>query len=60
MERGAASHLALYLDLARMLLDDAVAHSQSQSGAPALTLADRRFSGEEGIIDALHVFERDA
>ena len=35
MECGAASHLALYLDLARMLLDDAVAHCQSQSGAAA-------------------------
>ncbi len=60
MEGGSVPNLAFYLDLAGMFLDDAVAHCQSQSGAPALALADRRLGGEERVVDALHVFERDA
>ncbi len=60
MERGTVAHLALYLNLTRMLLDNAVAHRQPQSRASALPLADRRLGREEGIVDALHVFKCDA
>ena len=60
MESGAASHLALYLDLARMLLDNPITHSEAQSCAPALSLAHRRFGGKEGVVNTLHVFERDS
>src|SRR6202012_5716075 len=60
VERGAVAHLALYLDLARVLLDNAVAHRQPQTRASALALIDRRLGGEEGVVDSLHVFERNA
>src|ERR1700677_4202807 len=60
MERGSASHLAVYLDLAGVLLDDAVADCQSQSCAAPLALANRRLGGKERVVDALYVFERDA
>src|ERR1700689_3789304 len=59
MESGSTSNLAFHLDLACMFLDDAVTHCQSKSGAPPLPLAYRRLGGEEGVVDALHVFERD-
>src|SRR5271156_1571386 len=60
MERCSAAQLAFYLDLAGVLLDDAVGHRQSQSCAAPLALADRQLGGEEGVVNALHVFERDA
>src|ERR1700749_1753298 len=60
MERGAAADLALHLDLARMLLDNAVAHCYPQSCAPALAFAHGHFGGEEGIVNALPVFQRNA
>src|ERR1700678_3643446 len=60
MERGSAAHLAFYLDLARVLLNDAVGHCQSQSCAAPLALADRQLGGEKGVVNALHVFQRDA
>src|ERR1700748_3103762 len=60
VESSAAANLALDLDLAGVFLDNAVAHSQPQSCAPALTLAHRQLGSEEGVIDALHVFQRNA
>ena len=60
MEGGAAAQLAFDLDLAGMFLNNAVAHGQSKPGAPALAFAYGRFGGEEGIVNALHVFGGDA
>ncbi len=60
MEGGAATQLAFHLDLAGMLLNNAVAHGQSKARATALTLAHRRLGGEERVVNALHMFGGDA
>src|ERR1700760_3890973 len=60
VESGAVANLALNLDLARMFLNNAVAHCQPQSRAPALPLAHGQFRSKEGVVDTLHVFQRNA
>ena len=42
MERSAAAHFALHLNLAGVLLNDAVAHGQAEAGAAALAFARQR------------------
>src|SRR5215472_5967342 len=58
VEGCAHALLALHLDLSRVLLDDAVGHRKTETGATALSLAARGLGGEERIVDAVNVLLR--
>src|SRR5438105_2134409 len=60
VEGGTFSRPAVHLDLAGVLLDDAVRHRQSQSGAAPLPIAHCGLGGEKRVVDPIHVFGRDA
>src|SRR3974390_674047 len=60
-ERGALAGRAIDVNLARMLLNDAVGHRQAQPCASAVAAAGLlALGGEERIVDAVNVFLRDA
>ncbi len=55
MEAGAFVHIALYGDLARVFLDDAVGDGESSPVPLLWAVARRTLGGKEGIVDAKHV-----
>src|SRR4051812_11603867 len=59
-ELGALAGAAVHANLARMFLDDAVGHSQSEAGASGVALPRRFLGGEKGIVNALNVFGSNA
>src|SRR5689334_3058688 len=59
-ERGPASRLAVHLDLAGVLLDDAVGDGKSESSAAALSFAGGVLRREKWIVDAADMLLRDA
>src|SRR5512132_2950223 len=59
-ERGPASGLAVHLDLAGVLLDDAVGDREPESGAAALSLAGSVLRRKKWVVDAADMFLRDA
>src|ERR1700733_209435 len=59
-EGGPGAGLALYSDLSRVFLDDAVGDGKAEPCAASLALTRRSLGGEEGIVNALDVLGRDA
>src|SRR5579872_7028373 len=60
MKRRALSRMAFHPDLARVLLDDAVSHRETQPGAPGLAFARGVLGGEKWIVNLVDVLGRDA
>src|SRR6266851_1124216 len=60
LERGSHSELALYMDLAGVLLHDSVGDSESESGALVGTLVRLRLGGKEWIVDTVEVLPLDS
>ena len=58
MKRGAGADGAFHMDLAGVLLNDAVRDGEAQAGAALV--ARLCLGGEEGIVDALQMLGRDA
>ena len=60
MESGAGADGALDMNLAGMLLDDAVGDGKTQAGAAAVAGFGHGLGGEKRIVDALEVLGSDA
>ncbi len=60
MKGCAGADGALDMNLAGVLLNDAVGHGEAQSGTAAVAGPGHGFGGEERIVDALEVLGRDA
>src|SRR5579885_2287263 len=57
-ESGAGPGIALYANLARMFLDDAVRYGEAQTCAAILTFPGCRLRCKKRIVDSLNVFRR--
>src|SRR5487761_1350355 len=60
MERRAATHFAVHLNLAGVFLNNAVAYREAETCPTSLALNNSGFGGEERIVDAAQIFCRDA
>src|ERR1700690_1179375 len=59
-ESGAFARAALHADIPRVFLNDAVGYGEPKTGAAVLAFRGRSLGGEEGIVDAVYVFLRNA